>query len=384
MRKISIFALFLACFVPLAVLNAQTVASCGFNAGSKTLQNVSVVLGQPFDAIAAQNGYEMSEGVNQTQLVTTRLSDETCENEPYAENGFNVPVSDLSVGTSTYEHYAQKAMAVGGYDSLTILDLTVWSVYADTSSEVFHGDLPVIDGSKLKGGVDYQIVAGENVINYLSVHGCDSVVTLYVSGCPISVTDVDGNIYNTVVLAGYCWTQSNLLALHYADGTTSIAKAERYDDSDHNLNTYGRLYSWYSAVNVPEDGSTMPTADANGYIQGVCPNGWHIPTSAEMAALRTQSAPSVRSTTLWIDPHAGENTNSTLFTAVPAGMYNSSLDRYENLGTQTDWWSTNYSHNTTTHTTLAHVITCAYYCDGLLENTYTAGDAVSVRCVKNP
>lgn len=389
MRKFSIFALFLVCFVPLAMLDAQTVSSCGFNAGSKTIQNVSVVLGQPFDAVATQNGYEMSEGVNQAQLVTTRLSDETCENEPYAENGFNLPVSDLTVGTTTYDNYEHNAAAVGGYDSLTVLDLTVWPVYTVTSSEVFHGDLPVIDGSKLKDGVDYQIVAGENVINYLTVHGCDSVVTLYVTGCPTSVADGDGNSYNTVVLAGYCWTQSNLRATHYADGTMAIAKPLVYNplplaDETSTANTYGRLYTWYSAVAVPEDGSAMPTPDEKGYIQGICPNGWHIPTSTEMAALLAQSAPSVRSTTLWTDPYAGSNTNSTGFTAVPAGMYNSSLDRYESLGTQTDWWSAVYSHNTTTHTTLAHVITCAYFCDGMMENSYTASDAVSVRCVKNP
>jgi uncharacterized protein (TIGR02145 family) len=389
MRNISIIALFLGFVLTFVTLEAQTVSSYGFNAGGVTVQNVSVVLGQPFDAIATQNGYEMSEGVNQAQLVTVTLADETCVNEPYAENGFDIPVSDLSEGTTTYDSYAHNATAFGGYDSLTVLELTVWPVYSVTSSEVFHGDLPVIDGSKLKDGADYQIVEGENVINYLSVHGCDSVVTLYVSGCPLSVSDGDGNSYNTVVLAGYCWTQSNLRATHYADGTTPIAKSLVYNplplaDETSTANTYGRLYTWYSAVNLPEGSDDAPTPDANGYVQGICPNGWHILTSTEMAALLTQSAPTVRSTTLWVGPHADENTNSTGFTAVPAGEYNSALNRYESLGTQTDWWSVIHSHSTTTHTTLAHVITCAYYCEGLLENIYTADDAVSVRCVKNP
>ena len=383
MRKLSILALFLACVAPFAALEAQTETSCGFNVGSKTEDNISIVLGQSFGSIATQNGFEVSEGVAQAQLVTANLADETCVNEPYTENGFDIPVSDLFEGTTTYDSYAHNATAFGGYDSLTVLELTVWPVYADTLSEIFHGDLPLIDGSKLKDGADYQIVEGENVINYLSVHGCDSVVTLYVTTCPISVSDGDGNPYNTVVLAGYCWTQSNLHALHYADGTTPIAKSLVYGDLATNESLYGRLYTWYSAMGVPEDGSAMPTPDANGYVQGICPDGWHIPTSTEMAALRTQSAPGVRATTLWIGPHADENTNSTGFTAVPAGEYKSALEHYENLGTQTDWWSDTYSHNTTTHTTSAVVITCAYYCEGLLENTYTAGDAVSVRCVKN-
>ena len=381
MRKLFIMTLFLVFVAPFVALDAQTESSCGFNAGSKTQNNINIVLGQSFGSIAVQNGLEISEGVAQAQLVTANLADETCVNEPYTENGFDIPVSDLSEGTTAYDSYDHSATT--GYDSLTILELTVWPVYAESTSEVFHDDLPLIDGSKLKDGVDYQVVEGENVIHYLSVHGCDSVVTLYVTTCPISVSDGDGNPYNTVAVAGYCWTQSNLHALHYADGTTPIAKSLVYGDLATNESLYGRLYTWYSAMGVPEDGSAMPTPDANGYVQGICPDGWHIPTSTEMAALRTQSAPGVRATTLWTGPHADENTNSTGFTAVPAGEYKSALERYENLGTQTDWWSDTYSHNTTTHTTSAVVITCAYYCEGLLENTYTAGDAVSVRCVKN-
>ena len=191
MRKLFIMTLFLVFVAPFVALDAQTESSCGFNAGSKTQNNINIVLGQSFGSIAVQNGLEISEGVAQAQLVTATLVDETCVNEPYAENGFDIPVSDLSVGTTAYDSYDHSATT--GYDSLTILDLTVWPVYAESTSEVFHDDLPLIDGSKLKDGVDYQVVEGENVIHYLSVHGCDSVVTLYVTTCPISVSDGDGN-----------------------------------------------------------------------------------------------------------------------------------------------------------------------------------------------
>jgi uncharacterized protein (TIGR02145 family) len=116
-------------------------------------------------------------------------------------------------------------------------------------------------------------------------------------------------------------------------------------------------------------------------VQGICPDGWHIPTKTEMDALKALPAEEIRTAELWVTPNA--NTNSTGFTAVPAGEYNSSLDRYENLGTQTDWWSNIYSHNTATHSTFATAYTCPYYCEGLMEIVHAAGDAVSVRCVKN-
>jgi len=332
MKNISLIALFVICVSPFILLNAQSVSSCGFNAGGYTNQNLNVVLGQPFDAISTQNGYEVSEGVTQAQLVRENYNESVYYGEGYTGHGFSVPAT-TPMGTYEEIRYTPGG-AVFGYDLLAKLTLEI------------------------------MLQCGETVY------------------------DGDNNPYSTVPVAGYCWTQSNMRATHYADGTTEIAKPLVYtssllSDEATTVNTYGRLYTWYSAVGVPEDGSTMPTPDMDGYIQGICPNGWHIPTSAEIAALHTQSTPSLNATTLWIGTHAGDNTNSTGFTAVPAGMYNSLLDRYEGLGTQTDWWSDTFSHNTTTHKTYVHVFTCANFCPGLLENIYPASDAVSVRCVKN-
>ena len=145
MRKLFIMTLFLVFVAPFVALDAQTESSCGFNAGSKTQNNINIVLGQSFGSIAVQNGLEISEGVAQAQLVTETLSDETCVNEPYAENGFDIPVSDLTEGTTAYDSYDHSATT--GYDSLTILELTVWPVYAESTSEVFHDDLPLIDAA---------------------------------------------------------------------------------------------------------------------------------------------------------------------------------------------------------------------------------------------
>lgn len=376
MRKYDVFALITAFVSVVSMLNAQPQTIHGFNAGSATEQNVSVVFGQAFDSEFSGSGFRVSEGVNQPQLVTVTIEDSTCVNEPYTEHGYNI--TDLALGTNTYGSTYEKNVAdIDGYDRLTTLQLTVFPVYESTTSEMFHGDLPVIDGSKLKEGVDYQVVEGENTLHYLTIYGCDSVVNLYAMLCPETVEDGDQNPYSTVVVAGYCWTQKNLRTQHYADGVTEIGgsmiyHSAMYPDEVRNDTTYGRLYTWASAVNADADGHIAPV---DGYVQGICPDGWHVPTETEMAALKALSAEEIRTAELWYAPN--NNTNRTGFTALPAGKYNAALLRFEGLGTQTDWWMVPLA--TTTPTSLQ----LQYYCNTPIDGHPAANDGLSVRCVKN-
>ena len=204
-----------------------------------------------------------------------------------------------------------------------------------------------------------------------------AVLTLLTTDCGPGVTAdyPGGNSYQTVFLAGYCWTKSNL--------KEEVAESRVYDNKTDAafIDKYGRLYTWYQAVGVAGDGSVMPTPDANGYVKGICPEGWHIPTGDEMAALRSIPAPMLNATTDWLGEHAADNTNATGFTAYPAGMYTASLERYEGLGSQTDWWSSVYTSNA--NITTVKVTEIAHYCDVPMEKQYDATNALSVRCVKD-
>lgn len=76
-----------------------------------------------------------------------------------------------------------------------------------------------------------------------------------------TVSDIDGNAYNTVLIGTQCWTKENLKVGKYNDGsniltgldntswqnTTSGAYAI-YDNDSANEAIYGKLYNWY-AVN---------------------------------------------------------------------------------------------------------------------------------------
>ena len=177
-----------------------------------------------------------------------------------------------------------------------------------------------------------------------------------------TVTDADGNIYNTVQIGTQCWMKENLRTSSYVNGTsipmgddTSITTACRYypDNDQSNVSTYGYLYNWKAVMG----GSSSSSANPSG-VQGICPTGWHVPSDAEWTQLtdyvssksqyvcgddNTSIARALASTTGWngsmgtcavgYNPSASVTTG---FSALPAGFYNGN---YFNFGSSTNFWS---------------------------------------------
>lgn len=194
------------------------------------------------------------------------------------------------------------------------------------------------------------------------IYNYDLLRTLYLIVCPENVgTDI---AYEVLAVSGHCWTKQNLRTpLEGAMTYTSLLNPSV-------PTSYGLLYTWNTALN----GSTP---DADGYVQGICPaQNWHLPDATEMGDLMTNSAESLRSLTGWVIPNV--NTNSTDFTAYPAGFYNSALARFEGLGTQTDWWT---AINMGESNALPISMQLPYYCDTPQLMHRNPNDAVSVRCV---
>ena len=90
-----------------------------------------------------------------------------------------------------------------------------------------------------------------------------------------TVTDIDGNVYNTVTIGTQVWMKENLKTTKYRNGETILNTASfsdqwAYGDNESKIPVYGRLYTWYAATNV----------------RGLCPTGWHVPTDAEWTLLQ--------------------------------------------------------------------------------------------------
>lgn len=230
--------------------------------------------------------------------------------------------------------------------------------------------------------------------------------------CAPTVTDFDGNTYNTIQIGDQCWMKENLKAIHYADGTPlvdgtgaintqydTITKYYfNYNDDESYVETYGRLYIWMAAVN-----GYASEVDLNpSQIQGVCPDGWHLPSDSEWKELEmflgmTEREANDREwrgtieggmlketgTLHWDPPNMGA-TNESGFTALPAGHRNLT-DDYYSLGKKGSFWtSTNHIAKTNTQNPAFRLLNADY------ERTYRYRGfhgyltyARSVRCVKD-
>jgi uncharacterized protein (TIGR02145 family) len=212
-----------------------------------------------------------------------------------------------------------------------------------------------------------------------------------------TVTDVEGNIYETVKIGGQWWMAENLKTAIYNNretiGTTvpaslTLGGVEEhkyqwpYDGDDKNIGIYGRLYTWYAATDS----------------RGVCPTGWHVPTDNDWSALTNfltnngygfegsgnDIAKSLAATSGWtintIPGNVGTDqasNNQSGFTGLPGG-YRLGTGSFTALRATGVWWSSSQSNSTN-----------ALYRSMQYIQNYMNADAVnkvvgaSVRCVKN-
>ncbi|MDD6184478.1 MAG: FISUMP domain-containing protein, partial [Bacteroidales bacterium] len=222
-----------------------------------------------------------------------------------------------------------------------------------------------------------------------------------------TLTDIDGNMYNTVQIGNQCWMKENLRTTKLPNGTaitfaeescSNSTKYRYYPNNDtNNVATYGYLYNWAAVMN----GASSSTANPSG-VQGVCPDGWHVPSNAEWTQLTTyvssQSqyvcgsdttyiAKALASTTGWDNCFSactiGNNpnaNNATGFSALPAGMNYGSFFQcyYGDLGTTSDIWSSTESGSFSAYR--------VHFSEGyayVIRNGFYKDSGLSVRCVRN-
>lgn len=199
-----------------------------------------------------------------------------------------------------------------------------------------------------------------------------------------TVTDFDGNVYNTVTIGTQVWMQENLKTTHYQNGDNipnvpdniawgNLATGGRCyynNDSVANASVYGVLYNWFTVNDS----------------RSLCPVNWHVPTDAEWTALSDYlGGLSVAGgkmkeigTAHWLDPNI-DATNESGFTALPGGYRPHDNGIFEDIRAFGYWWSsTEFNSNSAWDRNIYHASAnmYPYYDDG---KAY----GFSVRCLRN-
>jgi uncharacterized protein (TIGR02145 family) len=163
-----------------------------------------------------------------------------------------------------------------------------------------------------------------------------------------SVTDIDGNVYETVLIGEQCWMKENLKTTRYSNGeeimrSGSVQKTglnkllgsySFYENKAEWEEYYGYLYNWHAVTNT----------------NGLCPKGWHIPSQDEWNELTGVLGDSImlgrhlKSTRTEPENHPRWNapntdvSNKTGFSGLPGG-YIKPPDSYNEIGERGFWWS---------------------------------------------
>ena len=169
-----------------------------------------------------------------------------------------------------------------------------------------------------------------------------------------TVSDIDGNVYNTVSIGTQCWTKENLKVTKYNDNT-AIPLNNTYTSgtvstvwqglttgaytiygneasSGPNATNYGFLYNSYAAAGIITTGGTS--------TKNICPVGWKVHSYIEWLTMANTLAPNPgtklkENSSLWT-PNTG--TDDVGFSARPGGIRNPD-GNFSNIGLVSFFWS---------------------------------------------
>ncbi|MEM9549033.1 MAG: FISUMP domain-containing protein [Bacteroidota bacterium] len=114
----------------------------------------------------------------------------------------------------------------------------------------------------------------------IEVNGVSKILNDWTCGDPL---DYLGQSYATVQIGNQCWMAENLNVGTMINGSTSqsdnaIIEKYCYENDTINCETYGGLYQW----------NEMLQYITNESSQGICPEGWHLPSDSEIKSLEIQ------------------------------------------------------------------------------------------------
>lgn len=253
---------------------------------------------------------------------------------------------------------------------------------------------------------------GDGIAHIACVDTKSGVCSICMVGKPIydSVKDRNGRSYQTVKIGGQWWMAENLACNIYDTESPKSGKKIDLVETTKQATPYylkpdlsaaknmsssqkekaGYLYNWAAAV-----GTDDASGSGSQNSQGICPNGWHLPSKSDWETLQNTVAalallPVVKQVGVYLVSSSGWNDEQGNgydifgFNGLPVGYYNN----YYSSGKMMKAGDDCYSWSSTMYKQAAYLASEAYYpilSAGNVSNfsTQTCWHAMPVRCVKN-
>jgi uncharacterized protein (TIGR02145 family) len=173
----------------------------------------------------------------------------------------------------------------------------IWTVPTDATIATGQGtnaitvDFGTSDGNVCVTISNACITSIESCIPITINSSCPANLTACSYNGSTTFTDTrDSKTYFQTQIGSQCWMANNLNYGSYvtiATGQGTPGTKFCYGDDESNCNLYGGLYEWANVMNGNPgcNGTGAGQPACNSPVQGLCPDGWHVPSHHEWTLL---------------------------------------------------------------------------------------------------
>jgi uncharacterized protein (TIGR02145 family) len=150
---------------------------------------------------------------------------------------------------------------------------------------------------------DEKVEVNENLVRDDNVKKMEEEKKGFLNCGVEKIKDADGNSYSTIQIGNQCWMGENMRTTKYPDGSSIIKGPVEEGGEDWKIDK--GFYSCPPRISgyVPNNSEDCSSVDSLGLLyqwsaamnssnfegaQGICPDGWHIPTDKEWGDLVTE------------------------------------------------------------------------------------------------